>query len=280
MTDSSQIVSRRGYATVGVVLLIASMAGALANLDAQGRTSEEQSDPLKITVLYDNYLVDQRLEADWGYAAIVEFRSRTVLFDTGADGATLLGNMKALGFDPGQIEAVVLSHAHGDHTNGLDSLLAAGARPAVYLLPSFPADFKRHIAEIVDVVEVEPGQAIAAGLFTTGEIIGPVNEQALVVESSAGLVILTGCAHPGIVEIISRVKTLSDKNVHLVTGGFHLLQASADQVRSIVADFRRLGVERTAPSHCTGDAAIEMFREEYGDDFVRSGAGCVFQIPS
>jgi 7,8-dihydropterin-6-yl-methyl-4-(beta-D-ribofuranosyl)aminobenzene 5'-phosphate synthase len=202
-----------------------------------------------------------------------------VLFDTGADGPTLMGNLRALNIDPAKIEAVVLSHAHGDHTLGLDSLLATGVRPPVYVLPSFPAEFKRQVAETVDVIEVEPGQSIVEGIFTTGELAGPVNEQALVIESGRGLVVITGCAHPGIVEIVTEAKRLADPDVHLVTGGFHLVRTPVEQVGAIIADFRRLGVEKAAPSHCTGDAAIAMFRDEYGDDFIASGVGRVFEIP-
>lgn len=272
-----ELLSRHGRATAGTVILLTLVAVLAANFAARAHVSG-QSSALTITVVYDNYSVAPELGTGWGYAAVVEFRGHTVLFDTGADGPTLMGNLRALGFDPHRIEAVVLSHAHGDHTLGLDSLLATGARPTVYVLPSFPAEFKEHVAKTSELIDVEPGQVIADGIFTTGEISGPVNEQALVVESGRGLVILTGCAHPGIAEIVSAAKKLSGDDVHLVTGGFHLVQTPAEQVGAIVAEFRRLGVEKAAPSHCTGDAAIAMFRDEYGDDFIESGVGRVFQI--
>jgi 7,8-dihydropterin-6-yl-methyl-4-(beta-D-ribofuranosyl)aminobenzene 5'-phosphate synthase len=280
MTHLIQLLSRRGRAAVGTVAALALVAIAIANITGRAEVTEMASDDLKVSVVYDNYLVESGLGTGWGYAAVVEFRGQTILFDTGADGPTLMANLRALGFDPHKIEAVVLSHAHGDHTLGLDSLLATGVRPKVYVLPSFPADFKRHVAQSVEVIEVEPGQVIGDGLFTTGEMTGPVNEQALVVESARGLVIVTGCAHPGVVEIVSQAKNIGDKNVHLVTGGFHLVRTSAERIGEIVAEFRRLGVEKAAPSHCSGDAAIGAFREEYGDDFVQSGVGRVFEIPS
>jgi 7,8-dihydropterin-6-yl-methyl-4-(beta-D-ribofuranosyl)aminobenzene 5'-phosphate synthase len=280
MTHLIQLLSRRSRAAVGTVAAIALVAIAIANMAGRAEVTEMASDDLKVSVVYDNYLAESGLGTGWGYAAVVEFRGQTILFDTGADGPTLMANLRALGFDPQTIEAVVLSHAHGDHTNGLDSLLATGVRPKVYVLPSFPADLKRHVAESVEVIEVEPGQVIGDGMFTTGEMSGPVNEQALVVESGRGLVILTGCAHPGVNEIVSRVKEMREENVYLVTGGFHLVRTSAERISEIVAEFRRLGVEKAAPSHCSGDAPIDAFRAEYGDDFVQSGVGRVFEIAS
>lgn len=272
-----EFLHRRGRITTCVLVTLSSTTVAPVHIVA-GTNDPQQSATLKITVVYDNYGVAPQLRTGWGYAAVVEAGDHTVLFDTGADGPTLMSNLRALGFDPHRIEAVVLSHAHGDHTLGLDSLLATGITPRVYVLPSFPAEFKQHVAESVELIEVQPGQAIVEGVTTTGEIAGPVNEQALVVESDSGVVVITGCAHPGIVKIVSEARRLVDANVHLVTGGFHLLQTPPEQVAAIIAEFRRLGVEYAAPSHCTGDAAIGMFRDEYGDHFIESGVGRVFLI--
>jgi 7,8-dihydropterin-6-yl-methyl-4-(beta-D-ribofuranosyl)aminobenzene 5'-phosphate synthase len=102
-----------------------------------------RSDSLRITIVYDNRELAPSLGTSWGFAAVVELRGHTVLFDTGADAPTLLGNMRALGIDPRSIEAVVLSHAHGDHTGGLQGLLETGIRPTVYLHTFFPQAFRR-----------------------------------------------------------------------------------------------------------------------------------------
>ena len=233
---------------------------------------------LTITVVYDNNSYDSRLRTAWGFSAFVEYHDHTLLFDTGGDGPTLLANMAALGIAPAQIESVVLSHIHGDHVGGLSGLLAAGARPTVYLPPSFPASFKREVAETTTVVEVAPGQRIAEGLFTTGEMGSGILEQALVIETARGLVVITGCAHPGVVQIVARAKELFGDQVYLVLGGFHLGGKRDAEIAAIVADFRRLGVEKVAPCHCTGDRAIAMFAAEYGDDFVQAGVGRVLVV--
>ena len=99
-----------------------------------------------LTVIYDNVSYDPRLVTSWGFAALVETSAGAVLFDTGGDGQILLGNMARLGIDPQRIDAVVLSHAHGDHIGGLDALLAAGAAPRIYVPSAFPAGWKRDVA--------------------------------------------------------------------------------------------------------------------------------------
>jgi len=223
--------------------------------------------------LYDNNAYDERLRTAWGFAALVTYQHHQLLFDTGGDGPTLLENMRSLGIEPTSVESVVLSHIHRDHTGGLDALLMAGVHPVVYLLPSFPADFKRQVGQTTRVVEVRPGQTLSEDIFTTGEMGGRIPEQALVIRTDRGLVVMTGCAHPGIVQMIARAKELFGGPVYLVIGGFHLRDKSKPEIAAIIEDFRQMGVRRVAPCHCTGDRAIAMFASEYGDDFVSAGVG-------
>ena len=78
---------------------------------------------MKLTIVYDNNAFDPRLKTAWGFSALVEYDGHTLLFDTGGDAPTLLENMDILEIDPAQIEKVVISHDHGDHTGGLEGLL-------------------------------------------------------------------------------------------------------------------------------------------------------------
>ena len=89
------------------------------------------TNPVTLTIVYDNLPLDTRLKTAWGFACLVETGQATVLFDTGGDGPTLMGNLAALGFDPRRIDAVVLSHIHDDHTGGLDALLNVNDRLTV-----------------------------------------------------------------------------------------------------------------------------------------------------
>ncbi len=241
-------------------------------------TPTEEVHPLVITIVYNNIAHDARLDTPWGFAALIEYADQRILFDTGGDSPTLLSNMAILDKDPAAVQKVVLSHMHADHVEGLHGFLETGVRPTTYIPPSFPRSFKDPVREITDVVEVTPGLEIAEGMFSTGETPGSPAEQSLVVESRAGLVVITGCAHPGIVEIVRRAKELSDEPVFLAMGGFHLGDRRENQITKILADLRQLEVQRVAPSHCTGEDAIQMFAAEYGDKFIRSGAGTVITI--
>jgi metal-dependent hydrolase (beta-lactamase superfamily II)/CubicO group peptidase (beta-lactamase class C family) len=248
--------------------------------------AQKEAGDLRITILYDNAAYDTRLTTAWGFAALVEYGNATVLFDTGGDGQTLLKNMQILGVDSALVEAVVLSHSHADHTAGLTGLDLGASSPIVFLLSSFPNQLKEHLDSLTKSVEAAPGQSIAEGIFTTGQIpngpnVGqgpPIPEQALVIKTAAGLVILTGCAHPGIVNVVQRARELFGDPVRLVLGGFHLLDASASDIQRIISEFRTMGVQQVSPTHCTGEQAIAMFAEEYGDDFVPTGAGHVIVI--
>jgi 7,8-dihydropterin-6-yl-methyl-4-(beta-D-ribofuranosyl)aminobenzene 5'-phosphate synthase len=246
---------------------------AVAQSEITPTWREGKQDAVMITVVYDNIPYDPRLQTAWGFGCLIETGEKTILFDTGGDGTILLKNMRMLGIDPESIEVVVLSHIHGDHTGGLASLLTAGARPTVYLPRSFPSDFKSRVRAQADVVEVGGAAKIADGVYTTGEMGSGIVEQALVLQTSRGLVVVTGCAHPGISEMVARAIEIGGDGVYLVLGGFHLGGASEARVKEIIAEYQRLGVQKVAPSHCTGDKAIRLFRDVYGEDSIPSGAG-------
>ena len=233
---------------------------------------------LTITIVYDNNPYDQRLKPDWGFSALIKYRDYILLFDTGGDGQVLMENMRILGIDPSHIDSVVLSHTHQDHTGGLTALLDSGAKPVVYLLPSFPVSFKRQIEQFTQASEVLPGQSFAEGLWTTGEVGGMIPEQALVIQTEQGMVVITGCAHPGIVAIVEQAQIIFAEPVFLVLGGFHLGDKSETEIDAILKDFRRIEVKQVAPCHCTGDYAISRFAAEYGKDFIQVGVGSVIRL--
>lgn len=233
---------------------------------------------MRISIVYDNNPFDPRLKTDWGFSALVEYRGQVVLFDTGGDGQILLENMQTLGIDVERIQSIILSHGHEDHTGGLSAILNSGVQPPVYLLPSFSDTYKRQVGLLTQVIEVTPGQFIGDGILTTGEIAINTPEQALVIRSGEGLVIITGCAHPGVVRIVERAIELTGDPVYLVLGGFHLDSKSESEISAILADFQRLGVQKVAPCHCTGERAITMFATDYGEAFIQVGVGTVITL--
>jgi 7,8-dihydropterin-6-yl-methyl-4-(beta-D-ribofuranosyl)aminobenzene 5'-phosphate synthase len=230
------------------------------------------------TVVYDNNQHDPALRTDWGFSCWVETGERVTLFDTGGDGGILLDNMAALDLDPQAIEAVVLSHIHGDHTGGLARLLDTGVEPIVYVPAAFPASFKAEVRARTQLVEVTGAAEIAPGIYTTGQVGSRIVEQALAVQTEAGWVVVTGCAHPGIVEMVRRAQEITEGDVVRVMGGFHLGSASKGQIERIVAAFQEMGVRQVAPCHCTGDRARRILSDAYGADCTLAGVGSVTRM--
>jgi 7,8-dihydropterin-6-yl-methyl-4-(beta-D-ribofuranosyl)aminobenzene 5'-phosphate synthase len=106
-----------------------------------------------------------------------------------------------------------------------------------------------------------------------------IKEQALILETKHGLVVVTGCAHPGVVNVVRKATALFNQNVYLALGGFHLMGMGPTQIREIIRQLKSLGVKQVAPSHCTGDKAISLFKEAWGDNFLEGGAGAIITLP-
>jgi 7,8-dihydropterin-6-yl-methyl-4-(beta-D-ribofuranosyl)aminobenzene 5'-phosphate synthase len=130
------------------------------------------------------------------------------------------------------------------------------------------------------VVTVTGPQRLLANLHTTGVLSDGIDEQALVIDTDSGLVVITGCAHPDVVRIARAARATHGKDIYLLMGGFHLGDRSLEQNRATVAALRELGVRKVAPSHCTGDQAVALFREAWGSDFREGGCGAVIHVPS
>jgi len=229
-----------------------------------------------LRVLYDNNPADPRLTAAWGFACLIETAAGTILFDTGGDGPILLQNMAALGVDPAAIDAVVLSHNHADHVGGLKALLGSNDHLVVYIPGSFPEEFGRQVGERARVAEVGGPMEIIEGVHTTGEMGTTIVEQSLIVETARGLVVVTGCAHPGIVDVVRRAAAQGE--IDLVIGGFHLKDRSQGDVQAVIEELLALGVRRVAPCHCTGADATAEFEAAFGSGFVPCGVGSVITI--
>lgn len=231
-----------------------------------------------ITILYDNRPYRADLGTGWGFAAFVERGDDVVLFDTGGDGPTLTANAAALGVDLARTRAVVLSHPHRDHTGGLMALLERGFRPTVYVAPSFPEASRATIRRMTRLVEAGSDEVVAPGMASTGQVDGDVPEQGMVIDTAHGLVVLTGCAHPGVTAMVATAKAVRGGPVDLVLGGFHLREKTAPEIDAVIDKLRELGVRRVAPTHCTGDEAIARFRSAYGADFVEIGVGRLLRL--
>lgn len=243
-------------------------------------TDKTAPDRLRIFVVFNNVPYKTGLETSWGFSCLIEERGKTILFDTGGNGGILLSNMKRLGLDARAMDAVVLSHIHGDHTGGLGAILSRNPGITVYLPESFPASFRQEITRMGARVETVAGpRRLFDKVYSTGEMGGTIKEQALIVDTPLGLVVITGCAHPNVADMAQRAQTYLGKNVYLLMGGFHLGGKSDAEIRTVIERLKAVGVRKVAPSHCTGDSAIHLFREEWKANFLEGGLGSVIEVP-
>ena len=267
---------RRQWWIVGAT----AMAIGLLGIVARGAEPE-----VRLTYLYDNTSAADGVKPDWGFACLVEGHGKTVLFDTGTNEEIFRHNVSALKVDLSRVQALVLSHDHRDHTGGLAVL---GSRPGlpVFCARGFGEQTVKSLADagfqatpVTRSAEIFPGYRVSDAMPLEGEPGGRVIEEALLVDTRDGLVVIVGCAHPGIVPMIRRIRETSTRPVVMVLGGFHLLETPADEVRSVIAGLKSMGVAYAGPTHCTGEEAIRLFSEAYGDHFIRGGAGTIVEIP-
>jgi len=234
-----------------------------------------------ISIVYDNNACDQRLKTSWGFSCLIDGLEKTILFDTGGNSALLLHNMKELEINPAEVDVVVLSHIHGDHVGGLSGFLKENPHVTVYVPQSFPESFKDSAVSFgAEVSEVYGAKELLAGVYSTGELGTAIKEQSLVIATSRGLVIVTGCAHPGVVNIIRQAREIvPDREVYLVMGGFHLAGEATSRIRAIIAQFQQLAVQNVTPCHCSGDETRSLFKQAYGEGYIEDGVGRIITIP-
>jgi 7,8-dihydropterin-6-yl-methyl-4-(beta-D-ribofuranosyl)aminobenzene 5'-phosphate synthase len=266
----------KGISLISALWLLAAGLGpaAIAAADSQEGPS------LRFTILYDNYVHQEGTRADWGFSCLVEGAEKTILFDTGTRPEILMHNVEALKVDLKKVDLVVLSHEHGDHTGGLPAVLKANPRVTVLFPVSFPPDFGQRARELgAETQTVDKPVEICRHAQLTGEMGEQIKEQSLILDTPRGLVIVTGCSHQGIVNILERAKEVLDRPIHLVFGGLHLGNTPDAEVRKIIASFKDLKVERCGATHCTGDRAIALFKAAFGDRFISMGTGKVIEVP-
>jgi 7,8-dihydropterin-6-yl-methyl-4-(beta-D-ribofuranosyl)aminobenzene 5'-phosphate synthase len=237
---------------------------------------------MEINTIFDNETIDKKLRKGWGLSFLV---GQKILFDTGENGLWLLENIRNLDIDAGRIDAVVISHDHWDHTGGLWEILKNRKGLKVYACPNFSSEFKKKVKELKgELVESDRATKIVDNIYTTGEIAGEYKgqympEQALVVKTDKGLAVITGCSHPGIVKMVKKVKKdFGSEKIHLVFGGFHLIDKYEPEIRSAAEELKEIGVEKVGPAHCSGYDAKLIFKEIYGDNFIPIKAGVKFEI--
>jgi 7,8-dihydropterin-6-yl-methyl-4-(beta-D-ribofuranosyl)aminobenzene 5'-phosphate synthase len=269
----------------------------------------------RITNLYDAFgAPSTALVKDWGFAALIEYDGKRILFDTGNHADTFERNVKSLKIDLQRLDAVVISHRHGDHTSGLTYLLKMNPgvpiyvpREAAFFKGPLPADFlerqpglpvtlqyfegkkperwitgtpweNANFRIVAEATEIFPGFHL---LSVQSQKPGTVemNELSLAIDTSKGLAVVVGCSHPGVEKILEQA-TRIDPRLYTVMGGFHLVRTPEAEVRRVGRVLRdTLKIERIAPAHCTSELGFAVLQELFGHRFDEAGLGAVIALP-
>lgn len=234
-----------------------------------------------VKVLYDNK-AKKGLVSGWGFSCVIDGK---ILFDTGEASASLIENMERMMVSPEDLEAVVISHEHWDHTGGLWEILKRKKGLKVYACPSFSDTFKDCVKELGgELIPADGMMDVTDGIKVSGEIYGAnidpyIPEQALIIKGDKGVSVITGCAHPGLMSMLKKIKQdLCIEKFYMVFGGFHLGALEIAEISDVVAGMKSLGVYKVGPMHCTGDKAIRVFGGQYHGNFIAVKAGHVIHL--
>ncbi|MBU0486284.1 MAG: MBL fold metallo-hydrolase [Proteobacteria bacterium] len=237
---------------------------------------------MRIKILFDSVALDNRFSTGWGVSYLVDNK---ILFDTGEKSEPLFSNMKDMNVNISEMKAVVISHDHWDHTGGLWGILKEREGLNVYICPHFSRELKDKVKKLKGaIVETEKITEIEKGIFVTGEIPGIYKgeympEQALIIKTEKGVSVITGCAHPGVLKIVERVRDkFISEPIYFVFGGFHLMESDRRAIEIVAENFKKVKVKKVGPTHCSGKIAAEIFKERYGNDFISIKAGQILDV--
>ena len=239
---------------------------------------------VKLQVLFDNNPYMDDLQTDPGFSCLIKIKNRTLLFDAGRIGKILMSNIEKLEINPADIEKIVISHNHSDHICGLPVLMKECNKPEVYITKAMANNVTDYAQGLIDesiksaekhaskVIRTTGPLKISNNVYTTGVMGNRMPEQALIIQTDAGLIVITGCGHPGVVELTRTAKKLLKQDVLLVLGGFHLIGKKPEEIQKIVTDLSNLS-RFVAPCHCSGDIARELFKQKFGNYYINAGVG-------
>lgn len=268
---------------------------------------------LELIILAENTVEKRKLLAEHGLSVYFKYNGQQYLFDTG-QGEVLVSNAIKLGIDLSEINTVFLSHGHDDHTGGLNKLLKIKPEIRVFAHSDIFQPKYKKVADSLEFIGTDLDQsdisnftaaenkiAAAAGIYNTGEIPAPkasyINDRyvveneegettdpfdddtSLYIETESGIVILLGCSHKGVKNIIEEIKaSVGDKKIAAVLGGMHLKRSSREEIKELIEYFRELELDLLAPMHCTGRLAAVMFKEALGDTVQLASVGDNFEF--
>ncbi|RLC78893.1 MAG: hypothetical protein DRI61_09000 [Chloroflexi bacterium] len=226
---------------------------------------------VRVSILFDNFSHDKRFKAGWGFSALLEVEGKRILFDTGPHLPEAV--LKSLKVNLREIDAVVISHLHQDHYGGVEELLIHAPGISLYAPGPIPPDLKASWQLLSTLNDVREPLILGERVWLTGPIGTKVPEMALLAQTPKGLLMLVGCAHPGIVELARRSVQITGKSPDIIVGGLHLMGLRPRKIRQVAEELKLIGVKRITGCHCTGKAAIKVLREVMGPVVTRGGIG-------
>lgn len=261
---------------------------------------------MKATVLVDNKAC-QGCAGEWGLSVYIEYEDKVILLDAGGSPLFFV-NAGKLGKDISKVDYAVLSHAHYDHSLGMETFFENNSRADFFIqegteancykkvwlihkyigLPrNILSDYRDRIRYVSGDYKLMDGVYIIPHKTADGRAAGKrenmflrkhgrwehddfSHEQSLVFETEKGLVIFSSCSHAGAAAIIEEIaQTFPGRKEHGIIGGFHLYNKTEAEVRSLAARIRETGIEFICTGHCTGDKAYDILKEELGDSLCQ-----------
>ncbi|MFC1546683.1 MBL fold metallo-hydrolase [bacterium] len=236
---------------------------------------------MQIKILAEGSTTLERKVKKWGLSFLI---NETVLFDTFGNADILLANIRDMNVDVQKIKTIVISHNHWDHIAGLLPILKMNNNIKVY----FPVDMDEDMKKELDILNIKVSQyenqiEIQKNIYKTETLQciyknHILKEQFVVIKNNAKISVITGCAHPGIVNILKYVKYHFEEPIDLVMGGFHLNNCTKEEVKSIIYDIGKFGFIRIAPMHCTGSNAVRMIKDVYKDKCIAIKTGMIVNL--
>jgi 7,8-dihydropterin-6-yl-methyl-4-(beta-D-ribofuranosyl)aminobenzene 5'-phosphate synthase len=266
---------------------------------------------LCITTLVEDTALDGGLLAEHGLSFWIEYGDKRILFDTGQSDI-LVRNAKTLGINLAEVDAIVISHGHYDHTGGLPVVLDIASKAIIYLHPAAiepkfsrktsginsigmpylakKAVQKRHVIWTATPAQIFPGMSVTGQVPRTNnfEDVGGaffvdenyqradelLDDQTLFIESAKGLVVVLGCAHSGVINTLEYISNLTSRNkIYAVIGGMHLLNASKERIERTITVFREYNIQKVGVAHCTGAGAVRRFSNAFQGRCFSCSAG-------
>ncbi len=235
-----------------------------------------------IVILYDDIAANGKFDCGKGFSAIITYKNQRIVFDLGGDAVKFNHNCQQLGITLDSITQLVISHSHWDHCTGLLQILPQlSSACQVFLPPAFKPRFKNNNDPRISYSQIAQVTKITEGITTltvTARWWGiPISEQVLVIEHPRGLIIITGCAHAGIEQIVAALQKIYPQDIYLLLGGFHLTHSSESKIIQLIEVLNGKNIQQLAPCHCSSIKGRHLFKQYCTNQVIEIGSGT--QIP-